>query len=150
MARFGIPALVAIFVLGLIVWLWYAWQRTQLHLLPVWTVAILHRRGLTVPNWLENWAWRVQLSQMEWMYFQINWMFIFLGKRVIPGQTPSERAEVLAHALPSGKEPIQTFFDEYLKAEYSLHSADFLRAQRANRAIWKNVLLTWFKRVTGL
>ena len=150
MARFGIPALITIFVLGLIILLWYTWQRTQLHLLPVWTVAILHRRGITVPNWLENWAWRVQLSQMEWMYFQINWMFIFLGKRVIPGQTPSERAEVLAHALPSGKEPIRTFLDEYLKAEYSSHSADFLRAQRANRAIWKNVLLTWFKRVTGL
>ena len=150
MDRFGFPALIALFILGIIVLLWYLWQRTQLHLLPVWTVAVMRRRGLAVPNWLENWAWRVQLSQIEWMYFQINWMLKILGIRVVPGQTPSERSEVLAHSLPSGKVSIQAFLEEYLKAEYSPHSADFARAQQANRELWKRVLFTWFNRVTRL
>ena len=150
MDRFGYPVLGTFSGLGLLMLLWYIWQRTQLHFLPVWTVAVLRRRGLSVPGWLEQWAWRVQLSQIEWMYFQYGWMFTLLGRRAIPGQTPSERSDLLAQSLPSGRQPIQSFLEEYLKAEYSSHAVDFHRAQQANRELWKTVLKTWFKRVTGL
>jgi transglutaminase-like putative cysteine protease len=150
MERFGFPVLITGLTLGLLSFLWFGWQRTRLHLLPVWTVTAMHRRGLTVPNWLEQWAWRVQLSQIEWMYLQMSWMLYILGKRVITGQTPSERSEVLAHMLPSSKESVHTFLEEYHKAEYSPHSANFPKARRANRDVWKKVLLAWFSRITGL
>jgi hypothetical protein len=146
--RFGIPVVFTSSILGLFVLFGYVWQRTQLHLLPVWTVIAMRRRGLSVPNWLEQWAWRAQLSEMEWLYFQINWMMRFLGRRVIPGQTPSERSDVLVSILPSGKASIQTFLEEYLKAEYSSHSVDFSRARLANRELWKRVFSTWIKRIT--
>jgi len=148
--RYGIPVSITVSFLGLFVLLGYVWQHTQLHLFPVWTVSTLRRRGISVPNWLEQWAWRVQLTEMEWMYFQISWMFRFLGRRVIPGQTPSERSEILVSIVPSGKALIQTFLEEYLKAEYSPHVVDFSRARFANRELWKRVLSTWISRVTGL
>ena len=150
MERFGFPVIITGLSLGSLIFLWFEWQRTRLHLLPVWTVTAMRRRGLSVPNWLEQWAWRVQLSQMEWMYLQMSWMLNILGKRVIMGQTPSERSEVLAHMLPSGKEAVHTFLEEYLKAEYSPHLANFPRAHRANRDVWKKVFIAWFSRVSGL
>lgn len=150
MERFGFPVLFTGLTLGLLIFLWFEWKRTRLHLLPVWTVTAMRRRGLFVPNWLEQWAWRAQLSQMEWMYLQMSWMLKILGRRVITGQTPSERSEVLAHMLPSGKESVHAFLEEYLKSEYSPHSANFLKARHANRDVWKKVLLAWFSRVRGL
>lgn len=148
--RYGIPASITVSILGLFVGFGFVWQRTQLHFLPVWTVTALRRRGLSIPSWLEQWAWRVQLTEMEWMYFQINWMLRFLGRRVIPGQTPSERSAILVSILPSGKASIQSFLEEYLKAEYSPHAVDFSRARLANRELWKRALSTWFHRITGL
>jgi transglutaminase-like putative cysteine protease len=148
--RFGIPLFITVSVLGLFVLFGYMWQHTRLHLLPVWTVNAMHQRGLSVPHWLEQWAWRAQLSEMEWMYFHINWMLRFLGRQVVPGQTPSERSEILVSVLPSGKASIQAFLDEYLKAEYSPHSVDFSRARIANRELWRRVLSTWIHRITGL
>jgi transglutaminase-like putative cysteine protease len=148
--RFGIPLIFSTSILALFVLLGYTWQHTQLHLLPVWTVGVMRRRGLSVPKWLEQWAWRAQLSQMEWMYFQINWMLRILGRRVVPGQTPSERAQVLVSIMPSGKASIQAFIEEYLKAEYSPHYVDILRARLANRQLWKRVFSTWISRVKGL
>ncbi len=150
MEQFGFPALITGLILGLIILFWIEWQRTRLHLLPVWTVSAMRRRGLSVPNWLEQWAWRVQLSQMEWMYLQMSWMFNILGRRVLTGQTPSERSEVLVHMLPSCKESAHAFLEEYLKAEYSPHSANFLKARQATRELWKKVLFAWFSRITGL
>jgi hypothetical protein len=137
-------------ILGLLVLFGNVWQRTRLHLLPVWTVSVLRKRNLSVPYWLERWAWRAQLTNMEWMYLQISWMLDLLGTPVITGQTPSERSEIFAHTLPSGKGSIQTFLGEYLKAEYSPHMVDESKAQLANRELWKRVLSTWFNRVTGL
>jgi transglutaminase-like putative cysteine protease len=150
MERTGVPVLITMSILGLLVLFGNVWQRTRLHLLPVWTVSVLRKRNLSVPYWLERWAWRAQLTNMEWMYLQISWMLDLLGTPVITGQTPSERSEIFAHTLPSGKGSIQTFLGEYLKAEYSPHMVDESKAQLANRELWKRVLSTWFNRVTGL
>jgi transglutaminase-like putative cysteine protease len=148
--RFGIPVSITVSCMGLFVLLGYLWQHTQLHLLPVWTVTAMRRRNMSVPTWLEEWAWRAQLSEMEWMYFHFSWMLRFLGRRVIPGQTPSERSEALISVLPSGKRTIHTFLEEYLKAEYSPHPVDLSRARLANRELWKNVFSAWYHRITGL
>ena len=141
---------ISILCLAFIILFKFALSGTPIPPVPVLTVSILQRYGLKIPAWLDRWAWRSMLSQIEWQFLQIGWMLRFLGVQPRIGQTPIERINELVKLLPITYEPANIFLNEYLKAVYTLYPADLERAKDANRKLWREVLSTRLKRLTGI
>lgn len=142
----GMPLL----CLAIIILLQFALIGVHILPVPVLTVSILGRYGLKIPTWLDRWAWRSMLSQIEWQFLQMGWMLKMLGGRPRLGQTPTERVSELVNLLPIAYAPANAFLDEYQKAVYSPYPADLERAKEANRKLWQAVLSTRLKRLTGM
>jgi hypothetical protein len=142
----GIPLL----CLAIIILLQFALSGVHILPVPVITVSILGRYGLKIPAWLDRWAWRSLLSHIEWQFLQMGWMLKMLGGHPRQGQTPAERVSELVKLLPIAYAPANVFLDEYQKSVYSPYPADLERAKEANRKLWREVLSTRLKRVTGI
>jgi len=142
----GMPLL----CLAIIILLQFALSGAHILPVPVLTVSILSRYGLEIPAWLDRWAWRSMLSHIEWQFFQMGWMLKMLGGHPRQGQTPAERVSELVKLLPITYAPANAFLDEYQKSVYSPYPADLERAKEANRKLWREVLSTRLKRVTGI
>jgi transglutaminase-like putative cysteine protease len=116
------------------------------HRLPVLMEKILHRRGWSVPSWLQYLSYRSTLSPLERNFSEIPWMLRLLGQRVSPAQTPGEQILVLKKVLPVSRDPANKLLEEYQLTIYSPHQGDINQARTAHAQLWWLVGLAWLKK----
>jgi hypothetical protein len=139
-------------VIGLLIAL-FLWMRKTHRLdflvvpLPVLVTSTLEKRGLNPPSWLRNWSRHLELSPMQRMFARVNWMLFLLGRKSELAQTPAERIGMLVQAEPRVQAPANDFLEEYQSEEYSPYQADFEKASKAHRQMWRIVTLGALRRI---
>ena len=118
--------------------------------LPVLMEQDYHKRGKSVPAWLQRWSRIAQMSPAERAYRQLGRALKLLGKPLNRSQTPAERAQTLLDLLPDAKEPIHDIVHEYTLDQFSNHITNEEHAKKAARQIRKLAFNAWLQNLNPL
>ena len=105
----------------------------------------LRRRG-GVPRWLDQWARYTELSAIERIFAGTGLMVRFLGGKSRLDRTPTEQIETLVGLMPESAQPARVVLEEYQRSVYSPYPVDVEQARQASNQLWKQALVTWFRR----
>jgi transglutaminase-like putative cysteine protease len=103
--------------------------------LPVLLEKALINRNKNVPEWLQRWSIRAQMSVAERAYRRISQSIKIMGKKPNPSQTPAERAQVLTDLLPKASGVVQDILHEYQLDKFSNHIVSEDRVRNAARQL---------------
>jgi len=105
----------------------------------------LRRRG-AVPRWLDQWARYTELSSIERIFAGTGLMVRFLGGKSRLDRTPTEQIETLVGLMPESAQPARVVLEEYQRSVYSPYPVNVEQARQASNQLWKQALVTWFRR----
>ena len=94
--------------------------KVNMNSLPILLENRLDRDGKDIPNWLQRWSFRAQLSPAENAYRQLGRSIRRLGQPLDLSETPIERAQTLISLLPQARRQILQIVNAYQLDQYSL------------------------------
>ena len=113
--------------------------------MPVLLEKAFIRAGLQPPPVVRLWARRALLPPLAKAYLEINYALERLGRRPVPTDTPSERAELLGQELPLARKPARKLVHEYQVETFSNQSANLAVAVKSAIEIKDLSIKSFFK-----
>ncbi len=108
--------------------------------------ARMRKRGVTVPQWLDQWARYTELTPIQRIFAGVRVLIRFLGGSNRMDRTPSEQITALVELMPDGAQPAAVVLEEYQRSIYSPYPVDEEQARQASRQLWKQAARTWLRR----
>jgi len=93
--------------------------KVNINSLPILLENRLDRDSKDIPNWLQRWSFRAQLSPAENAYRQLGRSIRRLGQPLDLSETPIERAQTLISLLPQARRQILQIINAYQLDQYS-------------------------------
>jgi len=115
--------------------------------LPVLLERLSKKHNQQVPKWLRRWSNFAKMSIPEKAYLQMGRSIRILGHRLIPSETPIERAQRLTILLPHLDQPVQDIINEYHLAKFSTHHVNEERAKNAARQVQRTAIKTRLREI---
>ncbi|MBI9046094.1 MAG: transglutaminase domain-containing protein [Anaerolineaceae bacterium] len=141
---------VIISILCLLIFLIWREVKVRQQKLPVMVEDYFTKRGFRLPYFIELWAKRSELSQIEKDFSEVSWMLYLLGIKQVVGFTPHEQVKQLNQMLPDGIPDANMLLEEYELSIYSPRGGNLDKVQRARKRLWKLVFKTKLRvRITG-
>jgi hypothetical protein len=100
----------------------------------------LEDAGITVPAWLNRWAYLASLSPAEKAFNSVYRGLRWLGLKASPAQTPAEAAAALSTRIPELSPDIRTLLEQCERSFYSQKKVDLEEARQASEAIRRAAL----------
>jgi transglutaminase-like putative cysteine protease len=114
---------------------------------PIVLERMFQRAGLKPPKTIRVWAEQSRLPPLSRAYLEINYALQRLGQKPQNTHTPTERASMLAQALPEARKPANKLVHEYQVETFSRQPANMAVAYKAAIEIKDLSIKAYFQRL---
>lgn len=111
--------------------------------LPAFIGSQINRMGFSpTPNWLLQWDIFIQKSQIERIFLFIDWMLLFLGKKIHSPLSARQKILLLVQMVPTCQVDAWKILNQYEMEKYSDKKQDVKKARKTIWRIWFQVFKT--------